>query len=97
MKGNLRDVIEIVVDDYLHDRTYRTMCTTKIGDVVYALHAFQKKSTSGASTPSRARRGAARTCTSQDEARGCPSQCGMQLRGDAHVETAVYASDHAHS
>ena len=53
MKGNLRDVIEIVVDDDSGDRTYRTTCTTKIGDVVYVLHAFQKKATSGISTAKR--------------------------------------------
>jgi phage-related protein len=53
MKGTLRDVIEIAVDDDLHDRTFRTTCTIKIGKVVYVLHAFQKKSTSGISTPKR--------------------------------------------
>ena len=53
MKGSLRDVIEIVVDDDSHDRTYRTTCTTKIGEVVYVLNAFLKKSTSGISTPKR--------------------------------------------
>jgi phage-related protein len=53
MKGNLRDVIEIAVDDSSGDRTYRTTCTIKIGEVVYVLHAFQKKATSGISTPKR--------------------------------------------
>lgn len=53
MKGSLRDVIEIVVHDDSHDRTYRTTCTTKIGEIVYVLHAFLKKSTSGISTPKR--------------------------------------------
>jgi phage-related protein len=53
MKGNLRDVIEITVDDDSGDRTYRTTCTTRIGNVVYVLHAFQKKATSGISTPKR--------------------------------------------
>jgi phage-related protein len=53
MKGNLRDVIEISVDDDSGDRTYRTTCTTKIGEIVYVLHAFQKKSTSGIRTPKR--------------------------------------------
>ncbi len=53
MKGNLRDVIEIAVDDDSDDRTYRITCTTKIGKMVYVLHAFQKKSTSGISTPKR--------------------------------------------
>jgi phage-related protein len=53
MKGNLRDVIEIAVDDDSGDRTYRTTCTIKIGEVVYVLHAFQKKATLGISTPQR--------------------------------------------
>jgi phage-related protein len=38
MKGNLRDVIEISVDDDSGDRTFRTTCTAKFGDVVYVLH-----------------------------------------------------------
>lgn len=53
MKGNLREVIEIAVDDDSGDRTYRTTCTTKIGEIVYVLHAFQKKATSGINTPKR--------------------------------------------
>ncbi|HXM18906.1 MAG TPA: type II toxin-antitoxin system RelE/ParE family toxin [Candidatus Tumulicola sp.] len=53
MKGNLRDVIEIAVRDDSGRRTYRTACTTKFGDVVYVLHAFQKKSMSGIATPRR--------------------------------------------
>jgi phage-related protein len=53
MKGNLRDVIEIAVGDDSGDRTYRTTCTIKIGEVVYVLHAFQKKATLGISTPQR--------------------------------------------
>jgi phage-related protein len=52
MKGNLRDVIEIAVDDDSDDRTFRTTCTIKIGEVVYVLHAFQK-ATSDISTPKR--------------------------------------------
>lgn len=43
MKGNLRDIIEIAVDDNSGDRTFRTTCTTKIGQIVYVLHAFQKE------------------------------------------------------
>ena len=43
MKGKLRDVIEIVADDETGERTYRTTCTVKIGDIVYVLDAFQKK------------------------------------------------------
>jgi len=53
MKGHLRDVIEIVADDDSGDRTYRTTCTVKFGNVVYVLNAFQKKSASGISTPRR--------------------------------------------
>ena len=51
MKGNLRDVIEVSVSDDSGDRTFRTTCTTTIGDVVYVLHAFQKKAKSGIATP----------------------------------------------
>lgn len=36
--------------DYATD-TYRAVYTTKIGDVIYVLHAFQKKSKRGRSTP----------------------------------------------
>jgi len=53
MKGKLRDVTEISVRDDSGDRTFRTTCTARIGDVVYVLHAFQKKSISGVSTPKR--------------------------------------------
>lgn len=49
LKGKLRDVREIVVDD--DGSTYRTMYTTRIGDVVYVLDAFQKRSKSGIATP----------------------------------------------
>ena len=31
--------------------TYRAVYTTKIGDAIYVLHAFQKKSTRGIQTP----------------------------------------------
>lgn len=49
MKGALRDVTEIVSD---HDGdTYRAMYSTRIGDSVYVLHAFQKKSKRGTATP----------------------------------------------
>lgn len=33
--------------------TYRAVYTTKIGDAIYVLHAFQKKSTRGIETPKR--------------------------------------------
>ena len=36
--------------DYATD-TYRAVYTTKIGEVIYVLHAFQKKSKRGISTP----------------------------------------------
>ena len=42
-------VLEIV-DDYDGD-TYRAVYTVNFGGVVYALHAFQKKSKSGIATP----------------------------------------------
>jgi phage-related protein len=49
MKGSLRDVTEIVSDH--HGDTFRAMYTTRIGDDVYVLHAFQKKSKKGSATP----------------------------------------------
>ena len=51
MHGKLRDVREIVVDD--GGDTYRTAYTTKIGDIVYVLDAFKKKSKKGVATPQR--------------------------------------------
>jgi len=39
-----------VVDDYDGD-TYRVMYTVRLGDCVYVLHAFQKKSKKGTETP----------------------------------------------
>ncbi len=44
MKGELREVLEIVADDERGERTYRAMYTVKFGDWLYVLHAFQKKS-----------------------------------------------------
>ncbi len=47
--GGGATVIEICDD---HDgNTYRVMYTVKIGDKVYVLHAFQKKSKKGIETP----------------------------------------------
>jgi phage-related protein len=44
-------VLEVVKD---HDRrTFRAVYTVRLGERVYALHAFQKKSTQGSSTPKR--------------------------------------------
>lgn len=51
LKGKLREVREIVVDD--DGGTYRTMYTTRIGDIVYVLDAFQKKSKRRIATPQR--------------------------------------------
>jgi len=42
-------VLEIV-DDFQTD-TYRAVYTVRFGDVVYVLHAFQKKSRKGIATP----------------------------------------------
>lgn len=49
MKGNLREVTEIV-SNYEGD-AFRAMYTMRIGDEVYVLHAFQKKSKKGIATP----------------------------------------------
>ena len=53
MKGDLRDVLEIVADNERGDSTFRAAYTAKIGDVIYVLDAFQKKSKKGAETPKR--------------------------------------------
>jgi phage-related protein len=49
MKGNLRAVTEIRVDD--DGDTYRTMFTTELEGVAYVLDAFKKKSKKGSGTP----------------------------------------------
>ena len=49
MKGQLREVTEIIADH--RGNTFRAMYTTRIGNDVYVLHAFQKKSTKGDATP----------------------------------------------
>lgn len=49
LRGSLRDVHEIVIDD--NGNTYRTIYTTTIGGVVYVLDVFQKKSKRGLATP----------------------------------------------
>ena len=51
MKGKLAGVMEISADT--EGQAYRAAYVTKLGDVVYALHAFNKKSTKGAKTPKR--------------------------------------------
>jgi phage-related protein len=48
LKG-LSGVYEIVCD--FDKRTYRAAYVTKLGDFLYVLHAFQKKSTFGIKTP----------------------------------------------
>lgn len=42
-------VLEVVTDD--DGNTYRAVYTVKFAEVVYVLHAFQKKSTKGIATP----------------------------------------------
>jgi len=49
MKGNLRDVMEVVSDE--DGDTYRAMYTTKLEGRVYVLDVFQKKAKSGRATP----------------------------------------------
>jgi phage-related protein len=53
MKGKLRDIIEIRAPDKTGDNTYRAAYTTKLGDVVYFLDIFKKKSKKGTETPQR--------------------------------------------
>ncbi len=45
----LDGVVEIVSD--FDTNTYRALYATKIGDVIYVLHCFQKKSKKGIETP----------------------------------------------
>jgi len=42
-------VLEIV--DHYHGDTYRAVYTVKFAEVVYVLHAFQKKAKKGKATP----------------------------------------------
>jgi len=44
-----RSVLEIVVDR--QSDTWRAVYTVRFTDVIYVLHAFQKKSTTGIKTP----------------------------------------------
>lgn len=44
-----RSVLEIVADDTT--ATYRAVYTVRFADAIYVLHAFQKKSKKGISTP----------------------------------------------
>jgi phage-related protein len=49
MSGNLREVTEIKAND--SSGTYRMMYTARLGDIIYVLHVFQKKSKRGIATP----------------------------------------------
>lgn len=49
LKGFKPTVMEIVAD--YNTNTYRAMYTVKIGELVYVLHCFQKKSKQGIKTP----------------------------------------------
>jgi phage-related protein len=51
MRGDLRDVVEIRTYSERGDRTFRAVYTVALGDIVYVLHAFQKKSKKGVETP----------------------------------------------
>ena len=51
MKGPLREVTEVVAP--CDDGTYRLMYTARLGEVIYVLHAFQKKAHHGIATPQR--------------------------------------------
>ena len=42
-------VLEVIANG--DGATYRAVYTVKFGDIIYVLHAFQKKSKSGISTP----------------------------------------------
>ncbi|MDB5071431.1 MAG: toxin RelE [Candidatus Eremiobacteraeota bacterium] len=51
MKGRLRDVIEVRSSDDTGNSTFRAAYTVTLGDIVYVLDAFQKKSKKGIETP----------------------------------------------
>lgn len=53
LKGDLRDVHELTVDDARGERTFRVVYTVNIGQVLYVLHAFTKKSRRGIATDRR--------------------------------------------
>lgn len=52
LKGFVGAGVLEIVEDYDGD-TYRAIYTVRFADVVYVLHAFQKKATKGISTPKR--------------------------------------------
>ena len=49
LKG-LKSKVREIVSDY-DTNTFRAVYTTKIGDIIYVLHCFQKKSKTGIKTP----------------------------------------------
>ena len=51
LRGFAETVWQLRADD--PSGTYRTVYVTEIGEAIYVLHAFQKKSTSGIATPRR--------------------------------------------
>ena len=51
MKGDLRSVCEIRTRNESGDSIFRAVYTTSIGDYVYVLDIFKKKSKRGARTP----------------------------------------------
>ena len=51
MRGKLRDVVEIHTE--IGGEAYRAVYIAKLSGVIYALHAFHKKSTQGRKTPKR--------------------------------------------
>ncbi len=53
MKGDLHDVIEIRTQNERGDSAFRGAYTVALGDTVYVLRTFQKKSTKGIATPKR--------------------------------------------
>ena len=50
LKGFAGTRVMEIVDRY-DTNTYRAVYTAQLGDIVYVLHAFQKKSTKGIATP----------------------------------------------
>jgi phage-related protein len=51
MKGPLRDVVEIRVDDDRGSSTFRATYTVTLDNAVYVLDVFRKKSKTGIATP----------------------------------------------
>ena len=49
LKGFGAGVLEVIAD--FDGNTFRTLCTVRFADLVYVLHAFQKKSHRGIATP----------------------------------------------